>query len=89
MPPSATSRYSAPLSSRCQPTREATMRLMVPLPELEGPSMVTMGTEVSRAHWPERLSSFPGFQETIVLFGSAQRDAQVFGQTDSCRPAAR
>ena len=28
--------------------RAATMRLMVPLPELEGPSMVTMGTEGSR-----------------------------------------
>ena len=71
MPPSATSRYSAPLSSRCQPTREATMRLMVPLPELEGPSMVTMGTEESGS-FAERLSSFPGFQETIVLLGRTQ-----------------
>src|SRR5882672_8276998 len=42
-PASATSRYSAPLSSRCQPTCCATARLMVPLPEPLGPSMVTMG----------------------------------------------
>ena len=48
-PASATRRYSAPLSSRCQPTRRATARLMVPLPEPLGPSMVTMGEALRRA----------------------------------------
>ena len=35
-----TSRYSAPLSSRCQPSRAASPRLIVPLPEPLGPSIV-------------------------------------------------
>src|SRR5690606_633791 len=37
-------RYNAPESSRCQPSASATARLIVPLPEPEGPSMVSTGT---------------------------------------------
>ncbi len=46
-PARATRRYRAPLSSRCQPMRRATARLMVPLPEPLGPSMVTTGGAVA------------------------------------------
>src|SRR5688572_13642494 len=77
-PANATSRYNAPLSSRFQPTRSATRRLMVPLPEPEGPSIVTMGTAIADIRC--RLASFPGAEESIVLFQRSQRDAQVFRQ---------
>src|SRR5690349_1917782 len=54
---------------------------MVPFPELEGPSMVTMGTAgFASLMREERLSSFPRAEETIVLFDGAQGDAQVLGQ---------
>ncbi len=43
-PASATSRYRAPLSSRCQPSGAASRRLTVPLPEPLGPSMAMTGT---------------------------------------------
>src|ERR1700680_1878780 len=42
-PASATSLYSAPLSSRCHPRLFAAARLTVPFPDPEGPSMVTTG----------------------------------------------
>ena len=45
-PASATNRYRAPLSSRRHPRDSATARLTVPLPEPEGPSMVSTGTPV-------------------------------------------
>src|SRR5690606_14419694 len=41
---SATSRYSAPLSSRCQSRCAARRRARVPLPAPLGPSMVITGT---------------------------------------------
>ena len=46
-PPAGTARRCRAGASR---RATATMRLMVPLPELEGPSMVTMGTECLSAH---------------------------------------
>src|ERR1700722_642407 len=42
-PASATSRYSAPLSSRAHPRLFAAARLTVPFPDPEGPSIVTTG----------------------------------------------
>src|SRR6185437_5760548 len=66
-PARATSRYSAPLSSRCQPSRAASRRLTVPLPEPLGPSMVTTGTAAT-------LMGTPSVRQVL------QRQTRIAGQ---------
>ena len=81
-------RYNAPLSRSCQPTRFAMRRLMVPLPELDGPSMVIIEQRQRsfRRRLP-RLFARPRGICRSVRPCPASRAGDV--ATHSCRPAAR